>query len=161
MTLCNEAAAEPGRRSVDVFNVATPSGIGHDEAMAARIYPLHPLPPPIQDALEAVKAPTRVQIAHHLASNPRSRMGDIVKQIGGERHAIQAHLSAMEKVGLVVVSIPGEATTSTRWREYTLNQSRWTELVIRLINYLPSDHGLAQGNVEATSDEQAQVSPTA
>lgn len=159
MTLRNVDAAGPGPRSVDGANIATPSGIGHDEAMAARIYPVHPLPRSIQDALEAVKAPTRVQIAHHLASNPKSRMGDIVARIGGERHAIQAHLSAMEKVGLVVVSIPGEVTTSTRWREYTLNQSRWTELVIRLINYLPSDEDLSQGHEPTTLHDEAGVPP--
>lgn len=128
----------------------TPSGIGHDKAMSAKVYPVHPLPRPIQDALEAVKAPTRVLIAHHLASHPKSRMGDIVAQIGGERHTIQTHIAAMEKVGLVVVSIPGEASAVTRWREYTLNHSRWTELVIRLINYLPSDPELDHGQIEIT-----------
>ena len=69
-------------------------------------------------------------------------MGDIIDEIGGERHMLQAHLAAMEKVGLIVVSVPGPAGTATRWREYSLNHSRWTELVIRLINYLPSDHQL-------------------
>jgi DNA-binding transcriptional ArsR family regulator len=121
--------------------------------MSAKVFPVHPLPPAIQDALEAVKAPTRVLIAHHLASHPRSRMGDIVKKIGGERHTIQAHISAMEKVGLVVVSRPGEASTLTRWREYTLNHTRWTELVIRLINYLPSDPELVKGKMEITTSD--------
>jgi DNA-binding transcriptional ArsR family regulator len=142
MTLGDEASQLSRRRSAARVKAPTPSGIGHDEAMSAKVYPVHPLPPSIRDALEAVKSPTRVLIAHHLASHPKSRMGDIVKKIGGERHTIQAHISAMEKVGLVVVTIPGEASTVTRWREYTLNHTRWTELVIRLINYLPSDQGL-------------------
>ena len=150
MTLSDEPPARGRRRSTARAEIPTPLGIRHDDAMAVTIYPVHDLPPSIQDALEAVKAPTRVLIAHHLASHPKSRMGDIVKKIGGERHAIQSHLTAMEKVGLVVVSIPGESQTATRWREYTLNHSRWTELVIRLINYLPSDLELNEGNSDTT-----------
>lgn len=72
-------------------------------------------------------------------------MGEIVEQIGGERHTLQAHLAALERVGVVRVTVPGSAEDSPRWREYSLNQHRWTELVIRLINYLPSDETLYLG----------------
>lgn len=142
MTLSSNNSIAGRRRSAPSLESPTPSGIGHDDAMPASVHPLRPLPGSIQDALEAVKAPSRVLIAHHLASHPRSRMGEIVDKIGGERHMIQAHLAAMEMVGIVVVSLPGDSESATRWREYSLDQARWTDLVIRLINYLPSDPNL-------------------
>lgn len=139
ITSSDQTWVDRGRRNAEQRKSATLPGIGHDDAMAFVVNPVHPLPTSIQEALEAVKAPARVAIAHYLASHPRSRMGEIVGQVGGERHMIKGHLTAMERVGLVVVSVPGSEDSASRWREYDLNHGRWTELMIRLINYLPSD----------------------
>ena len=107
--------------------------------MAKTVHQIVPLPRPIRDAQESVRAPIRIVLAHYLADHPCSRMGEIIAAIGGERHLIQLHLNAMEKIGVVTVTRPDRADTNSRWREYSLDHRRWTELLIRLINYLPSE----------------------
>ena len=127
------------RRSVERAESTTRSGFGHDQPMGTTLHPIAPAPPPVLEAHEAVKSPARLVIAHYLAAHPGTRMGELQAAIGGERHALQGHLTAMERVGLVQFHTPGGEGGNPRRREYSLDRARWTELLIRLINYPPSD----------------------
>ena len=113
--------------------------IRHDDAMAPSVHAVKAPPQAVLDAHEAVKAPVRIVIAHYLADHPGARMGDLIEGIGGERHNLQVHLAAMHRVGVVLFDTPGGPSSSSRLREYRLDHTRWAQLMIRLINYIPSE----------------------
>ncbi len=95
------------------------------------------MPRTIDEAYEVIKAPIRIQIAHFLADHPASRIGEILTAIGSERMTVRNHLEALEKVGIVIASVPAGERRAL-WVRYSLNRSRWTEMLIRIINYLPA-----------------------
>jgi len=118
---------------------SSPSGLAirHDDPMSWTVHELVPMPRTIDEAYEVIKAPIRIQIAHFLADHPASRIGEILTAIGSERMTVRNHLEALEKVGIVIASVPAGERRAL-WVRYSLNHSRWTEMLIRIINYLPA-----------------------
>lgn len=109
----------------------------HDEPMPWKVHHVVALPASIDEALEVVKTGLRVQIAHYLANHPAARIGEIIGAVGGERATVRANLSALEELGVVAASLPAGQREAQRVL-YSLNRTRWTEMIIRVITYLPA-----------------------
>ena len=50
---------------------------------------------------------------------------------------MRANLTALEDVGVVIASLPVGQREAQRVR-YSLDRTRWTEMLIRVLTYLPA-----------------------
>ena len=111
--------------------------IRQDVRMPWNVHQVTALPPRVEEAHEVIKTPLRLQIAHFLADHPNSRIGAIMEAVGSERATVRSNLATLESLGVISASLPaGERESMTVL--YSLNRTRWTEMIIRLITYLPA-----------------------
>jgi len=108
-----------------------------DESMPWNVHQVAALPARVDEAYEVVSTRLRIQIAHYLADHPEAHMGDIIAAVGSERGTVRSNLSALEKVGVVSASMAVGQREAQRVR-YSLDRTRWMELIIRVMTYLPA-----------------------
>lgn len=112
--------------------------IRQDGRMPWNVHQVTALPPRVEEAHEVIKTPLRLQIAHFLADHPKSRIGAIMDAVGSERATVRSNLATLEGLGVVVASLPAGERESMSVL-YSLNRTVWTEMLIRVITYLPAD----------------------
>ena len=95
------------------------------------------LPAGVDEAYEVVKSRLRIQIAHYLADHSDAQISDIIAAVGSERGTVRSSLAALEALGVVTVSLPVGQREAQRVR-YSLNRTRWMEMLIRVMTYLPA-----------------------
>lgn len=111
--------------------------IRQDVPMPWNVHQVTALPPRVEEAHEVIKTPLRLQIAHFLADHPGSRIGAIMEAVGSERATVRSNLATLESLGVISASLPAGERESMPVL-YTLNRTRWTEMIIRVITYLPA-----------------------
>lgn len=105
--------------------------------MPRNVHEVVALPALVDEAYEVVSTRLRIQIAHYLADHPDAHIGDIIAAVGSERGTIRSNLTALEKVGVVSASLAAGQREAQRVR-YSLNRTLWTEMIIRVMTYLPA-----------------------
>ena len=108
-----------------------------DVRMPWNVHQVTALPPRVEEAHDVIKTPLRLQIAHFLADHPNSRIGAIMEAVGSERATVRSNLATLEGLGVISASLPAGERESLPVL-YSLNRTRWTEMIIRLITYLPA-----------------------
>ena len=108
-----------------------------DVRMPWNVHQVTALPPRVEEAHDVIKTPLRLQIAHFLADHPNSRIGAIMEAVGSERATVRSNLATLESLGVISASLPAGERESLPVL-YSLNRTRWTEMIIRLITYLPA-----------------------
>ena len=108
-----------------------------DVRMPWNVHQVTALPPRVEEAHEVIKTPLRLQIAHFLADHPKSRIGAIMDAVGSERATVRSNLATLESLGVISASLPAGERESMPVL-YSLNRARWTEMIIRVITYLPA-----------------------
>lgn len=136
MAMCESSG--PG--TPDAFGHVEWSGswpIRQDEPMPWTVHEIVALPALVDEAYEVVKTRLRIQIAHYLADHPAAHISDIIAAVGGERTTIRANLVALEELGVVSASLPVGQREAQRVC-YSLDRTRWMEMIIRVMTYLPA-----------------------
>ena len=131
---------DPGPGGPDTQGYACSSDasrVRQDERMPWNVHQVASLPAPVDEAFEVVKTRLRIQLAHYLADHPEARIGEIIDAVGSERATVRSNLHALEELGVVYASLPTGQRESQLVR-YSLNRTRWTEMIIRVITYLPA-----------------------
>ncbi len=105
--------------------------------MPWNVHQVAALPGRVDEAYEVVSTRLRIQIAHYLADHPEAHIADIIAAVGSERGTIRSNLIALEKVGVVSASLAAGQREAQRVR-YTLDRTRWMEMLIRVMTYLPA-----------------------
>ena len=108
-----------------------------DDGMPWNVHQVAALPPRLQQAHEVIKTPLRLQIAHYLADHPEARIGEILEAVGSERATVRVNLIVLEQLGVVIASLPPGQREAQHVR-YSLDRTRWMEMLFRLMTYLPA-----------------------
>jgi len=111
--------------------------VRQDEPMPWNVHQVTTLPALVDEAYQVVQTRLRIQIAHYLADHPAARIGEIIEAVGSERATVRSNLSALEKLGVVSASLPAGEREAQLVR-YTLDRTRWMEMIIRVMTYLPA-----------------------